>query len=110
MQNFGIRELFSTGNMENDKNEEKKKQKKRSKQDSIAYKKHREKANARKRKFLDKMTPEQREMKILKDREYYQRKKAENKVKTVSDMTERQKRKQRKLWRKNLKSIDRKKR
>lgn len=40
---------------------------------------------------------------------YYQRKKAENKVKTVSDMTERQKRKQRKSWRKNLKTIDRKK-
>ncbi|XP_063363882.1 uncharacterized protein LOC134652649 [Cydia amplana] len=104
-----VQEPFSTGNMENDKNEEKKKSKKRSKQDSTAYKKHREKANARKRKFLDKMTPEQREVKRLKDREYYQRKKAENKVKTVSDMTERQKRKQRKLWRKNSQKYRQKK-
>lgn len=94
--------------MEN-KNEDKKKSKKRLKQDSIAYKKHREKANARKRKFLDKMTPEQREMKRLKDREYYQRKKAENKVKTVSDMTERQKRKQRKSWSKNSQKYRQKK-
>lgn len=39
-------------------------------------------------------------MKRLKDREYYQRKKAENKVKTINDMTEREKRKQRKAWRK----------
>lgn len=30
-------------------------------------------------------------MKRLKDREYYKRKKAENKVKTVSDMTESEK-------------------
>ncbi|KAG6443763.1 uncharacterized protein LOC115456138 [Manduca sexta] len=85
--------------MENDKNEEKRKSKKRLKQDSVAYKRHREKANARKRKFLDNMTPEQKEMKRLKDREYYQRKKAEKKVKTISDMTEREKRKQRKSWR-----------
>ncbi|KAK9885072.1 hypothetical protein WA026_009296 [Henosepilachna vigintioctopunctata] len=94
--------------MEN-KNEDKKKSKKRLKQDSIAYRKHREKAYARKSKFLDKMTPEQREMKRLKDREYYQRKKAENKVKTVSDMTERQKRKQRKSWRKNSQKYKEKK-
>lgn len=39
------------------------------------------------------MTPEQKEMKRLKDREYYQKKKAENKVKTVGDMTKREKRK-----------------
>ncbi|KAK9880145.1 hypothetical protein WA026_008660 [Henosepilachna vigintioctopunctata] len=55
------------------------------------------------------MTPEQREMKRLKDREYYQRKKAENKVKTVSDMTERQKRKQKKSWRKNSQKYRQKK-
>ncbi|CAG9135117.1 unnamed protein product [Plutella xylostella] len=95
--------------MENDKSEKKTKSKKRLKEDSIAYKKYREKANARKRKFLDKMTPEQKEMKRLKDREYYQRKKAENKVKTVNDMTERQKRKQRKTWRINSQKYRQKK-
>lgn len=82
MQNFGFRYLFNTSYMENDKNKEKKKSKKRLKEDSIAYKKHHGKANARKRKFLNKMTLKQIEMKRLKDREYYQRKKAENDVKT----------------------------
>ena len=101
---------FSAGNMETDKNDKKKKKsKKRSKQDSIAYKIHREKANARKSKFLDKMTPEHKEMKRLKDREYCHRKKNENKVKTVSDMTESQKKKQRKLWRKNSQKYRQKK-
>lgn len=47
------------------------------------------------------MTPEQKEKKILKDKEYYQRKKAEKKIKTISEMSEREKRKQRKIWRKN---------
>ncbi|CAH2020194.1 unnamed protein product [Acanthoscelides obtectus] len=74
--------LFSTSNMENNKNEKKNNSKKRLKQKSIAYKRHRENANARKSKFLDNMTPEQKEMKRLKDREYNQRKKAEKKVKT----------------------------
>lgn len=55
------------------------------------------------------MTPEQKEMKRLKDREYYQRKKAENKVKTINDMTEREKRKQRKAWRKNSQKYRQKK-
>ncbi|KAL3287881.1 hypothetical protein HHI36_002339 [Cryptolaemus montrouzieri] len=68
---------------------------KRLKQNSIAHKRHGVKVNARKHKFLNKMTPEQKEMKISKDREYYQRKKAKNKVETASDMTEREKRKQR---------------
>ena len=69
--------------MENDKNEEKRKSKKRLKQNSIAYKRHRENANARKRKFLNKMTPEQKEMKRLKDREYYQRKKLKIKLRLL---------------------------
>ncbi|KAF5292294.1 hypothetical protein FQA39_LY03328 [Lamprigera yunnana] len=42
---------------------------------SIAYQRLCEKANARKLKYLDKMTPEQKEMITLKDREYYHRKK-----------------------------------
>lgn len=47
------------------------------------------------------MTPAQKEKKVLKDKEYYQRKKAEKKIKTISEMSEREKRKQRKIWRKN---------
>ncbi|KAL3282625.1 hypothetical protein HHI36_005800 [Cryptolaemus montrouzieri] len=79
MSNFDFRYPFSTSYMEHDQNEKKKKSKKRLKQDSIAYKRHRVKANARKRKFLNRMTPEQKETERLKDREYYQKKKAENK-------------------------------
>lgn len=64
---------------------------------SAAYIKQLEKANARKRKFMNKMTPEQREIKKAIDREYYQRKKTERKIKSINDMSERQKRQQRKL-------------
>lgn len=81
-----------------DKEKNKKKTQKKLKKDSASYLRQREKANARKRKFLDKLTEEQREIKRAKDREYYKKKKAEKKVKTIADMTEREKRKQRKCW------------
>lgn len=81
-----------------DREKNKKKTKKKLKKDSAAYLRQREKANARKRKFLDKMSEEQREIKRAKDREYYKKKKAEKKVKRVADMTERERRKQRKCW------------
>ncbi|CAG9782469.1 unnamed protein product [Diatraea saccharalis] len=80
--------------------EKKKRTRKQLKKDSAAYLRQREKANARKRKFLDKMTEQQKEIKRAKDREYYKKKKEENKVKKISDMTEREKRKQRKDWKK----------
>lgn len=86
-------------NMETNENgKTKKKTKKELKKDSMAYLRHREKANARKRKFLDNMTEEQKEIKRAKDREYYQKKKAENKVNKISDLTEREKRALRKQW------------
>lgn len=86
-----------------------KRTKKKLKKDSAAYLRQREKANARKRKFLDKMTDEQRELKRAKDREYYKKKKAEKKVKNIADMTEREKRKQRKDWKKASKKYREKK-
>lgn len=46
--------------MEPNENGKKKKTKKNPKKNSSAYLQEREKANARKRKFLDKMTEEQR--------------------------------------------------
>lgn len=55
------------------------------------------------------MTAEQREIKRAKDREYYQKKKAKKKVTKVSDMTEREKRKLRKRWRKASKTYREKK-
>lgn len=61
----------------------KKRPKKRLKKDSSAYLRQREKANARKRKFLDRMTDEQREIKRAKDRAYYQKKKQKRKLRTL---------------------------
>lgn len=87
----------------------KKRSKKQVKKNSSAYLQQREKANARKRKFLDKMTEEEREFKRAKDREYYQKKKAEKKVKNVGEMTEREKRKQRKIWKEASKKYREKK-
>lgn len=49
--------------------------KKQIKKNSTAYLRQREKANARKRKFLDKMTEEEKEIKRAKGREYYHKKK-----------------------------------
>lgn len=49
--------------------------KKQIKKNSTAYLRQREKANARKRKFLDKMTEEEKEIKRAKGREYYYKKK-----------------------------------
>ncbi|KAH0815919.1 hypothetical protein GEV33_006872 [Tenebrio molitor] len=46
------------------------------------------------------MTAEQREIKRVKDKTYYQKKKAEKKVKPIAQMTEQEKRKQRKHWKK----------
>lgn len=57
-----------------DKEKNKKKSQKKLKKDSAAYLRQREKANARKRKFLDKMTEDQKEIKRAKDREYYKKK------------------------------------
>lgn len=50
---------------------------------------------------MDYLTVEQRELKKAKDRVYYQKKKAANKTKSINDMTEREKRKERALWKKN---------
>jgi uncharacterized protein HemY len=61
------------------------------KKDSSAYLRQRKNDNARKMKFLDKMTAEQREIKRVKDRTYYQKKKAEKKVKPIAQMTEQEK-------------------
>lgn len=94
-----LKDLFLlSAKMEPNEDGKKKTTKKTFKKNSSAYLKYREKANARKRNFLDKMTEEQREIKRAKDRETYQKKKAENKVKKITDMTEREKRKQRKQW------------
>ena len=60
-----------------DKEKNKKKSQKKLKKDSAAYSRQREKANARKRKFLDKMTEDQKEIKRAKDREYYKKKSRE---------------------------------
>lgn len=87
--------------MEQHNRSKEKPSKKKINRNSAVYIRQREKANARKRRFLDKMTPEQREIKKAKDRDYYQRKKAEKKIKFISDMSEREKRQQRKLWKKN---------
>lgn len=95
--------------METPDKEKNKKIPKKLKKDSAAYLRQREKANARKRKFLDKMTEEQKEIKRAKDREYYRKKKAEKKVKKITDMTEREKRKQRKDWKKASKKYREKK-
>lgn len=80
------------------KEKNKKMTQKKLEKDSVAYLRYREKANARKRKFLAKMTEEQKEIKRAKAREYYKKQKAENKVKKISDMTERQKQQLRKNW------------
>lgn len=92
-----------------DKEKNKKITQKKLKKDSAAYLRQRENANARKRKFLDKMTEQQKEIKRAKDREYYKKKKAENKVKKITDMTDREKRKQRKDWKKASKKYREKK-
>ena len=56
-------------NMEEDKNKNEKPSKKKINRNSAVYLRQRKKANARKRKFLNKMTPEQREMKRAKDKD-----------------------------------------
>lgn len=54
---------------------------------SAAYLHQSEKTNARKGKFLDKMTSEKREIKRAKYNEYYQKKKKQS----IVDMSEREK-------------------
>ncbi|CAH1970101.1 unnamed protein product [Acanthoscelides obtectus] len=83
--------------------------KKQLKKNSSAYLRQGEKANARKKKFLDKMTEEEIEIKRAKDRAYYRKKKAEKKVKNIAEMTEREKRKQRKIWKEASKKYREKK-
>ncbi|XP_045768056.1 uncharacterized protein LOC123869252 [Maniola jurtina] len=83
--------------------------KKQLKKNTSAYLHQREKANARKRKFLDKMTDEEREIKRAKDRAYYQQKKAEKKVKNIAQVTQREQRKQRKKWKEASKKYREKK-
>ena len=95
--------------METEQPKKKKTSKKNINKNSAAYIKQRQKANARKRKYLDNLTLEQRELKKAKDREYYQKKKAENKIKSIKSMTEREKRKQRALWKKNSRKYRQKK-
>lgn len=82
------------------RNEEEKKRptRKRLNRDSPTYLRHRELANARKRRFLDNMTEEEKILKRAKDREYYKKKKAENKIKKIADLTECQKRVLRTHW------------
>ncbi|KAL3273306.1 hypothetical protein HHI36_014757 [Cryptolaemus montrouzieri] len=69
----------------------------------------REKANTRKRKFSENMTPEEREIKRAKKWECYQKKKARNKVIKVANMTDHEKHKQRKQWKQALKKYKEKK-
>lgn len=57
--------------METEEPKQKKISKKNINKNSQAYIKQRQKANARKRKYLDNLTLEQRELKKAKDREYY---------------------------------------
>lgn len=59
--------------------------------------------------FLDKITPEQKEIKRAKFREYYHKMKGENKIKHVSEMSEREKRQQRKKWKEASKKYREKK-
>ncbi|CAH2979297.1 unnamed protein product [Chilo suppressalis] len=77
---------------------EKNRSKKQIKKNSTAYLCQREKANGKKRKFLDNMTEEEKHIKRAKGRKYYHKKKQEKKVKNIAEMTEREKRKQIKIW------------
>ena len=52
---------------------------------SEAYLRQREKASERRRRFFEKMTPEQWEMKRAKDREYYYKRKEAKKKKAMSE-------------------------
>lgn len=74
---------------------------------SLTYIRHRERANARKQRFLQNLTPEQRELKKAKDREYYHKKKAFKKRKSIKDMSEEEREHQRKLWRDSAKKYRR---
>lgn len=107
---FNILVVCFYSNMESQEAEKKqKRQKYLTKKYSAAYLRQREKANAKKRMFLDKMTVEQREIKRAKNRAYFKKKKAENKVKNITEMTEREKRKQRKAWKEASKKYREKK-
>ncbi|XP_052755804.1 uncharacterized protein LOC128201806 isoform X2 [Galleria mellonella] len=76
----------------------------------VALTRAQEKAKARKRRFLEKMTPEQKELKRKKDLQYYHKRKAEKK-KNIAEMPENQRTKLRELWRINSKKYrERKKR
>ncbi|CAL1295331.1 unnamed protein product [Larinioides sclopetarius] len=66
---------------------------------ALAYKKQREKANARNRKYLEKMTDAQREERNRKRREAYQKNKNLNLIKDINDLAPRQQQKKRKYWR-----------
>lgn len=66
----------------------------------MAYFRQREKANVRKRKFLDKMTDDQKEIKRARNRTYYKKKKTEKHVKKKAEITEREQRTKRKDWKK----------
>ena len=75
----------------------------------MSAKRRQELTNARKRKFLLNMTPEQKAKKQVKDRAYYNKMKAENKVKSIIEMSEKEKEEQRKLWRQNTRKYREKK-
>ncbi|KAG6441738.1 hypothetical protein O3G_MSEX002009 [Manduca sexta] len=66
---------------------------------NLDYLRRRIKANARKKRFLDKMTDEQKAIKRAKDREYYHKKKTENKPRKITEFTEREKLNIREKWR-----------
>ncbi|KAJ8705677.1 hypothetical protein PYW08_012723 [Mythimna loreyi] len=74
-----------------------KRTKKKLEKNSIAYLREREKANARKKRFLDKMTDEEKELKRAKDRAYHHRKKAD-KNRKIAVMSEEEKIRQREVW------------
>lgn len=75
----------------------------------MSAKRRQELTNARKRKFLLNMTPEQKAKKQVKDRAYYNKMKADNKVKSITEMSEKEKEEQRKLWRQNTRKYREKK-
>ncbi|CAH0673870.1 unnamed protein product [Spodoptera exigua] len=70
---------------------------------SPAYIRQRQIANARKRVYLDKLTPEQREIKKAKDREYYYKKKNTMQRRSIYDLPEDKQLKLRAQWNRNTK-------
>lgn len=81
---------------------------KKSAEDAKKYRRERDLANARNRKYKANMSEEKLEKKRERDRQRYHRLKQEKKIKLVGEMTEKEKKQSRKIWRKR-KAVLRKK-